>query len=234
MKRAWLSFFRVVNLPTLPGDVLVGVAAMMVGGVGAISPLGIVAACLASVFLYMFGLADNDIVGAATDRGRPISEGEISLKAARWARAACVGAAIVVGVAAGLPVWWWFAAFALEVTIVVYNRTKWCVAMGLCRGLNVACGVAAAYVGGAIKQLVPALICIGVWTAYIAAVTKYSEGEEEDESKRARVGFLIGAIVYLQLTALLYFRVMPLMISGAVLLIVLRAVRRLLPKVSAS
>ena len=73
-----------------------------------------------------------------------------------------------------------------------------------------------------------------VWTGYIAAVTKYSEGEEADEAKRRRVGFLIGAIVYLQLIALIVFPVKPFLIAGAVLLIALRLMKRLLPEVSAS
>ena len=72
-----------------------------------------------------------------------------------------------------------------------------------------------------------------VWTVYIAAVTKYSEGEELDAAKRRRVGFLVGAIVYLQITALLLFR-SGIVVLMAVLLVVLRLSKRLLPEVSAS
>ena len=239
MIKPWLKFFRVVNLPTVPGDVLVGAAASgwiqscasLTSDWEVASPL--VAACVVGVFLYLFGLADNDIVGAPTDRGRPISEGAISLGAARIARGLCLFAALVAGAAANLPPAWWIAAFSLAVTVVVYNRTKWCVAMGLCRGLNVLCGGAAVLKSG-LESAFPLWVCVAVWTLYIAAVTKYSECEEMDDEKKRRVGFLIGAIIYLQLIALLVFPVKPLLIVGAVLLIVLRLMKRFLPEVSAS
>ena len=231
--RAWLRFFRAVNLPTVPGDVLVGAAAVMSADGGSRGLEALVAACAAGVFLYMFGLADNDIVGAKTDRGRPISDGSISLGAARIARGLCLFAALTVGALANLPPAWWMAAFALSVTSVVYNRTKWCLAMGLCRGLNVLCGgVAVLEIG--LETAFSLWACVAVWTSYVAAVTKYSEGEEMDDEKKRRVGFLIGAIVYLQLIALLVFPVRPLLIAGAVLLILLRLTKRFLPEVSAS
>ena len=236
----WLRFFRVVNLPTVPGDVLAGAAAVMAALSRPVGALPLAAACAAGVFLYMFGLADNDIVGAPTDVGRPVADGQISLRAARIARGICLFAAMVAGAAANLAPAWWVAAFLLAVAVVVYNRTKWCLAMGLCRGLNVICGAGMALPpvveNGA--ELTPALVasgvCAAVWTVYITAVTKYSEGEELDADRKRRVGFLIGAIVYLQLLALLVFGVKPLLVAGAVLLVVLRFSKRLLPKVSAS
>ena len=238
--KAWLRFFRVVNLPTVPGDVLVGAAVILANGLR--NPAGsvaIAAACVASVFLYMFGLADNDIVGAKTDRGRPIPDGRISVRTARIARGFCLFGALIVGAAVNLPPGWWIAAFALAVAVVAYNRTKLCLLMGLCRGLNVVCGgfsVCASLTSGK-DSASPFLwmgVCAAVWTIYIAAVTKYSEGEEMDAAKKRRVGFLIGAIVYLQLVALLIFRVDPLLLAGATLLVVLHLMKRFLPEVSAS
>ena len=252
---AWLKFFRVVNLPTVPGDVLVGASAAVAasflsGGANAaplatgVSPLA--AASLASVFIYLFGLADNDIVGAtADDARRPIPAGALSLGAARIARGLCLFAALVVGSLANLPPGWWVTAFALTVACVVYNRTKRCLAMGLCRGLNVVCGGMAMGVSLA-GELMTAPVCglVGcalVWTAYVAGVTRYSEGEEADPARRRFVGFLIGAIVYLQLAALLLAYVVApvvvtrsLLLTGAGLLVVLRLMKRLLPEVSAS
>jgi len=250
--QAWLRFFRVVNLPTVPGDVLVGAAAVVWGSLGcnttavSVSATAIVAACLASVFLYLFGLADNDIVGAKKDGSeRPIPSGEISLGAARLARSTCLFAAMIIGAIANLPPFWWIAAFLLAVAIVVYNRTKWCLTMGLCRGLNVACGGAVLMVRawrGVPGEGRMALVCAAaVWTLYIAIVTKYSEGEEKDPTKRRRVGFLIGALVYLQLGALLFFYLQSpclvlrnLLLVGAGLLILLRLMKRIFPGVSAS
>jgi len=240
--QSWLRFFRVVNLPTVPGDVLAGAAAVVWGslGNGSVSPVPIVAACLASIFLYMFGLADNDIVGAKKDGSeRPIPSGEISLGAARLARGICLFAAMIVGALASLPPFWWIAASLLAVAIVVYNRTKWCLAMGLCRGLNVACGGATILTGFA--GLIGLCMTGVLWIVHIMVVTKYSEGEETDPTKRQRVGFLIGALVYLQLGALLFFYLKTpclalrnLLLVGAGLLILLRLMKRIFPRVSAS
>lgn len=230
--RAWLEFFRVVNLPTVPGDVLVGLSAAGCSCHLQPLPAPMVAASLASVFVYMFGLADNDILGAKTDSGRPLADGRISLPAARIARGICLFAVMVCGAMANLPPQWWIVLFLLAVAIVVYNRTKWCIVMGLCRGLNVLAGAAVLGVLGV--RSVNAMFAAVVWTLYIAGVTKYSEGEENDPSRKQRVGWLIGGIVYLQLMALVFFPVRPLLIAGAILLVVLRLLRRLLPKVSAS
>ena len=239
MIKAWLKFFRVVNLPTVPGDVLVGAAALLTNGLQqSAGPVAIVAACVAGMLLYMFGLADNDIVGVKTDRGRPIPDGQISLRAARVARGFCLFGVLIIGAVANLPPAWWIAAFALTVAVVVYNRTKWCLLMGFCRGLNVWCGgvaVAQCNFRGIPSEGHLALFCATViWTLYIAVVTKYSEGEEMNAAKKRRVGFLIGAIVYLQLIALIVLPVKPFLIVGAVLLIVLRLMKRCLPEVSAS
>ena len=238
----WLRLFRIVNLPTVPGDVLVGAATMLCWGAGreisSRNALVVGAASIASVLLYMFGLADNDIVGAKTDRDRPIPDGEISLGAARVLRGLCLFAAMIVGAAANLQSDWWITAFLLALAVVVYNRTKWSLVMGLCRGLNVLCGaVAVGMCGVALAAL--ALVAPLVWTLYIALVTWYSKGEEGDPGKKRRVGLLVGGVVYLQLTALILLtlrgaQVMPLLVVGAVLLVLLRLFKSIFPKVSAS
>ena len=239
---AWLRLFRIVNLPTVPGDVLVGAASVLCWGAdAAISSRYaqvIAAASLASVFLYMFGLVDNDIVGAKGDRGRPIPDGEISIGAARIARGLCLFAALIVGAAANLQPDWWIASFLLAMSVVVYNRTKLSLFMGLCRGLNVLSGAVVVGMCG-IELAALALVAPLVWTLYITVVTWYSTGEENDPDKKRRVGLLVGGIVYLQLAALIYLTmkgasVMPLLVTGAVLLVVLRLMKRLLPRVSAS
>ena len=254
--KAWLRFFRVVNLPTVPGDVLVGASAFIltVSNARRTVPYDVSAglrlvafAALTSVFMYMFGLADNDIVGARKDVDRPIPNDEISLGVARLARGLCLLAVMIVGALGNLPPAWWVASFALAVMVVVYNRTKWNLAMGLCRGLNVLCGVAALMVSTAMRNdisvgtrediVISAMMWVPLflaWTIYITAVTWYSMGEETDPAKKRRVGFLVGAIVYLQLIALIVFPVKPFLIAGAVLLVILRLMKRFLPEVSAS
>ena len=246
---SWLKLFRVVNLPTVPGDVLVGAAVVFVALAGTgltVAPLALVFwAALASVFLYLFGLVDNDIVGAKTDKGRPIPNGEISLGVACLARFLCLAAAIGIALGFRLPGLWWPMAFSLLVSVVLYNRTKWSFLMGVCRALNLGCGVVAAntvYSMDAALLLEPAAVLCVIWLAYIWAVTWYSKGEEDDPEKKRRVGALVGGIVYLQLTALLVLSLMfpqvaamrPLLVAGAVMLILLRLFKTVLPKVSAS
>ena len=242
---AWLKLFRVVNLPTVPGDVLVGVALWpCFAGLG-LSASRTAALVGASVFLYLFGLVDNDIVGAKTDKGRPIPNGEISLGVACLARFLCLAAAIGIALGFRLPGLWWPMAFSLLVSVVLYNRTKWSFLMGVCRALNLGCGVVAAntvYSMDAALLLEPAAVACVIWLAYIWAVTWYSTGEENDPEKKRRVGALVGGIIYLQLTVLLVFALAfpqvaamrPLLIAGAVMLILLRLFKTVLPRVSAS
>ncbi|MCR5413953.1 MAG: hypothetical protein K6F50_04415 [Kiritimatiellae bacterium] len=235
----WLRFFRAVNLPTVPGDVLAGAAAAIAFSAD-ISPVCFRVAAWAaasSVFLYMFGLADNDVTGAGLDSGRPIPDGEITLAGARIARGFCLGAALVSAALGNLPPAWWISATALLASIAMYNRTKRPFFMGLCRGLDVMCGGAA--VSAATRPLSACAALAAIWTVYFAAVTKYSEGEETDPSKREFVGVLIGSTIYLQLAALLVLtlldgRIKPLLVTGAIMLILLRLAKRSMPKVSAS
>ncbi len=238
--QGWLALFRIVNLPTVPGDVLVGAASAVTFQLCApeVPVDWLVGAAIASSLIYLFGLIDNDIAGAVTDRDRPIPDGLVSLAAARIVRGLCCLLVIVTGLVVHLPPVWWGVAFTLLLACVVYNRTKNVALMGLCRGLNVATGLAA--VGVASLSWL-ALLAPALWTVYIAAVTKYSEGEEHDSFRKALVGQLIGALVYFQLLLLLvFYLVRPaaatrgMLLAGAFLLIALRLSRRLFPKVSAS
>ncbi len=238
----WLRLFRVVNLPTVPGDVLVGAGLMSFFSWRMPSPAQLCCAAAASVFLYMFGLVDNDIVGAKGDKGRPIPDGEISIGAARLARGLCLFAALIAASTGNLPRFWWPTALALAVSIVVYNRMKWSVFMGLCRALNVVCGVASVEIVATQddeRLAYPVAVVAGLWFLYIWAVTKYSEGEEIDPGKKRLVGMFVGGVVYLQLLVLIVITLvdasaMPLLVAGAVLLVLLRLMKRLLPRVSAS
>ena len=173
--RRYLRFFRAANLVTAPGDALVGAAAAL---------------ALTSLLMYMFGLADNDIVGAPTDpKTRPVAAGEISLRAAKLARGACLTLAAVAFALAGgcFPL-----LVALTALIIVYNRTKNPLLMGLARGANV-------LLGG------PAWLPAAIWTVYIAAVTKYSERETIDPKNDRRVQWLVRGLLVLQAAFLIYY-----------------------------
>jgi XTP/dITP diphosphohydrolase len=246
---AWLKLFRVVNLPTVPGDILVG-AAVVACSVPSLK-IGLAPVwwtAVSSVFLYMFGLVQNDILGAKTDKGRPIPEGLISIRAAKSSCAVCWFFAGLIATIPflALPGWMLVVLIAMTVLISAYNATKKPLLMGLCRALNVVYGGVAVAVSCANNIGEMSFLLLGglaaVWFAYIWAVTWYSKGEEDDPEKKRRVGALVGGIVYLQLTALLVLSLMfqqvaamrPLLIAGAVMLILLRLFKTVLPKVSAS
>lgn len=187
--KAWLRLFRVQNIVTVPGDALVGAAAC--GGLVAARAGDVALVCLASVFMYLYGLVDNDLVGAATDpKTRPLASGEISPRAARTARTVCLCLAV-------LALWLGHGPFpvlvALTVAIQLYNRTKNPLLMGAARGLNVLLGGPAAWVPAA------------VWLVYIAGVTKYSERETVDPSNGRKVACLVFGLVALQLAGLVFY-----------------------------
>lgn len=244
--KSWLRLFRFVNIPTVPGDVLVGAAAAVTAlGAGIYSPARLAAAALASVFFYLFGLVDNDIVGCGTDENRPIADGEISLAAARITRGVFWAAAVLTGFISGLPPMWWVVSSALLISIVAYNRTKRSPVMGLCRALNVLSGTAALIDGFGVSSprlFVFAGIVSAVWFAYISCLTCYASDESRIPSKKPFVRLLIAMIVYLQLIALITFAVafpftVPLrqmLFAGAGLLIALRVLKMVMRDVSAT
>jgi len=241
--KSWLAFFRFPNLATAPGDALAGSSLALAAGMIVPTEVPCVAlvrafgAAAAALFLYMYGLADNDIVDAARDASanphRPIPSGSLSLRAAKTARGLCWGFALLVAAFCNLPPAWWLSATLLTGCIVWYNRCKNPIVMGLCRGLSVVVGACAV-----VAFPPPALWRVGcaflLWTIYIASVTKYSEGEETDEAKRRRVGFWVGGLLYLQLGAMIFFPIRPLLVTGAVLLVLARLSRRLAPDITGS
>lgn len=218
----WLRFFRVPNLPTTPGDALVGAAFMMPAGNTTLPQA--FAAAVGVLFMYMFGLADNDVVDARADAvnapERPIPRGEISLTAASVAMTVCVLAAYL------LPIWivgrirpgtqmpwrWNLAMVALFCCIYAYNRSKRTWLMGACRGLSVICGGMAVWVPDLhpyTQRLLPvhwcllaslAVLAVG-WSVYIMAVTKLSEGEERPSEGLGNRRFLLGLAAFLPLLA---------------------------------
>lgn len=237
----WARFFRIVNLPTVPGDVLAGAAAAFAGGAwpdlaaiwmrGGDAGADLPRAILAAMAMYLFGLAQNDIFGAKTDSNRPIPNGEISLRSAKIACAVCWLAAAAAA-AGRYSILAYFAVMTPLIT--VYNLTKNPVAMGLCRAVGVILGAQVATGGDWMHAPALPLAVAGVWCAYIAGVTMYSRGEEADPAKKRRVGMLVGGIVYLQMAVLVVFPVKAFLLAGAALVVLLRTAKTLMPKVSAS
>ncbi|MGI5868146.1 MAG: UbiA family prenyltransferase [Kiritimatiellia bacterium] len=214
----WLVFFRLPNLPTAPGDALAGAAiaiatARLGGDALASAAAPAFAAGLAALLLYMFGLADNDIVGAEADKtqapNRPIPSGTISLRQARRARFICLALAIATGAFARLPPAWWIVAAALVAAVAAYNRFKdrrrafGLVAMGLCRGVNLLAGAAAlASIAPRALRSPPVLLAALGWTAYIAAVTGLAADEHAAHAPLSWKRFLPGLAVFIPMPAL--------------------------------
>ena len=216
----WLRFFRVPNLPTVPGDALAGAAFMMPTGDTTLPQA--FAAAVGVLFMYMFGLADIALVGMRMDAvkasDRPIPRGEISYAAAMVSMCACLFAAwflptwIVrqVSPAAPLPMSWTVAMTVLFVCVYAYNRLKWPWLMGACRGISVMCGGLAAWVPDVqpyARKLLPESICLFIalcvlamgWAAYVESVTKLSEGEERPSEGLGNRRFLLGLSAFLPL-----------------------------------
>ena len=183
--RAWLRLFRVQNLVTVPGDVLVGAATC--GGLTAAHAPQLALVCAASLLMYMYGLVDNDVVGAPTDpKTRPLAAGEISIGAAKVARTICLCLAVL---ALYFGRGQFLVLVALTVAIQLYNRTKNPLLMGATRGLNVLLGGLA---------WIPAAI----WVLYIAGVTKFSERETFDPTNGRKVALLVYGLLGLQIVGL--------------------------------
>lgn len=243
MVKSWLKIFRVVNLPTVPGDALVGAAIALAFNDNPVNVYLLILTAITSILLYLYGLLDNDIVGADKDTARPIPDGEISQAVARVVRSFVFVGVVGVAVKGALPKESLYVVMAMLLSIVAYNRTKSPVLMGACRMLNVALSVTAQMPLFTSKSDASFYVALGVvlavWFVYIAAVTKYSAGEERDGGKRFLVGRLVGGIVYLQLSALIVCSIVdgrcnPLLVAALAMLFVMRILRRSMPYVSAS
>ena len=225
---AWLSLFRLPNLPTAPGDALAGAAICLSlshpGTALSIEPdalLKLLAAGGAALLLYMAGLADNDIVGAEEDRThapkRPIPAGDISIPQAQVARAVCLILTVVGSALCRMPAAWWIVAAILVGGIFFYNRfkNKWpvfgLVSMGFCRGLSLLAGAAAMWNVSAPADASlldhtlfsrAVLMAVIGWTAYISAVTWLAVDEHAARDPMPTYRFLPGLAVFIPMLAL--------------------------------
>jgi len=185
----WFRLFRLPNLLTVPGDPLAGFL-FALGGSGPGGPMLIpmFAAMAASVCLYMFGLALNDIADIKTDRlerpDRPLPSGQITVPQAMMAALAAALSGLNIALIAGPPAL--YTAGALAVVILAYNiglkrvPVLGICAMGLCRALSFVLGLAAACPEGTDDPaLAIATIGILAYTVSFSAIAKNEMAAEK-------------------------------------------------------
>lgn len=223
MLKKWLVLFRLPNLPTAPGDALAGAAISIVcSNRGGDAITLAIASAIAALFLYMFGLAHNDIVGATSGEDkitaphRPIVAGQISLPAAKIAMYMCLLIAVLIGKFASLNFYWWMCVALLVCTIIIYNnyKNKFKLAglflMGLCRGLSLLSGAIAtlsvATPSTTFTQIipVPAIIISLGWVTYISAVTYLASDEHEASEGLGFYRYILGCSALIPLFSIPY------------------------------
>ena len=190
------------------------------------------AAAAGALFMYMYGLAVNDELGAREDAktapDRPIPSGEISMRAAQVAGCTCLVAAywvpeLIMCLAKDggeMPFAWSAAMVALCGLVIAYNYLKRAWLMGACRAASVVCGGLAAWMpdrSPLTGRLLPenwwllaslALLALG-WGLYITAVTKLSEGEDRPSEGLGNRRFLLGLAAFTPLLAFVPGAFMP-------------------------
>lgn len=175
--KTWLQLLRAPNLFTVPGDPLAG---FLLASGGALHP-AVLAAIAASLALYGAGLLLNDLCDLEEDRAerpnRPLPSGAASPRTVRIVAAGLfiLGNACAFGV--GMRAL--FVALGITAAVIAYDTfvkripVIGALMMGLCRGLSLLLGAAAA--GGALSS--PALLAAGIVTLYIASVTHLARYE---------------------------------------------------------
>lgn len=191
--RPWLRLFRLPNLLTAPGDPLAGFLLATAGRVEQPQLIPLFSAMGASLFLYVFGLAVNDIIDVEVDRAerpdRPLPAGEITVPQARMAAIAAALSGLNIALFPGKPSL--IIAALLAATILLYNAklknipVVGALAMGACRGLSLLIGVAAAKPEWFMQWPTPAILPAGIaavgLTLYVAAFTSLARHETEQE-----------------------------------------------------
>ena len=190
--RTWLQLVRAPNLFTVPGDPFVG---YVLAAYGAFEPQAFFALG-ASVCFYAAGLLDNDLADLAEDRverpQRPLPSGAAQPRTVATVAAVLVAVGLLLAAKLGAPAL--IIALGIVVAVGLYNHvTKHlpvigALNMGVCRGLSLLLGAAAAphpeLLGRllATGRLNPLLIACGLVTLYIAAITHLARFETKAQS----------------------------------------------------
>lgn len=195
----WMRLVRLPNLLTVPGDPVAGflLASATQGRVPHFSRLA--AAAGASLCLYAFGLILNDIVDIDEDARerpeRPLPSGAVTVPQARMTAIVMALSGFNLALFAGrVPL---FVAAALGGAIIAYNAgvkrlpLAGVLCMGLCRGLSLLLGAAAAcpdVVSQPWRSQIPVYTAVAVLALYVAgfSVLALRETEPELDQGKAR------------------------------------------------
>jgi 4-hydroxybenzoate polyprenyltransferase len=183
--RAWLQLIRLPNLFTSAADVLAGFffanASIKIAGYEA--PLAF--AIAASVCLYAAGVTLNDVFDAPKDAlerpTRPRPSGRVKRQHAALVGIMLLLAGWLLAYGAGRPAG--ILATVLAVSILLYDGAFKATAlgpvfMGLCRGLNVTLGFAAAgYTFDNKGGVTLGVVALLAWTVYTMALTGFARRE---------------------------------------------------------
>lgn len=182
MLRAYLELVRPANVTTAMADVLAGFAVA-----GLANGRALPALLVASGSLYAGGIVLNDVFDREADARerpeRPIPSGRVPAGRAAWLGASLLAAGVLIAAGAGFTAALLAGAIAALVLLYdVWSKHRPVVGpvnMGLCRGLNLALGIAAAPAALALAWPV----CL-IPTAYVAGVTVLSRGETTGSTRR--------------------------------------------------
>lgn len=198
--KAWVALFRLPNLFTIPGDVVVGylAAESMLGrsdlvlgysvAHGSFASLAFFPALISILSLYCYGLVSNDLADFKEDSvdrpERPLPSGRVSVKSARLAAGALLAAGLFSAGIANLQVF--VVACALAVVVTGYNfllkriPTVGAAALALCRVMALLAGFLACGIGFNFVNPPPFLIvACSTWAIYIFSVSISARSETE-------------------------------------------------------
>jgi hypothetical protein len=175
--RTWLQLVRAPNLFTVGGDPLAGffLANFGIPTQEALFPI------LASFCLYAAGLVDNDLADYREDLrdrpSRPLPSGAISPAAARAVASLLTVTALSLSAAAGLGCF--LTAAALLLAVAAYNHFLKAIpvlgplSMGLCRGLSLLLGAAAAPAAVFPTEVFLAAAGLTLWIAGVTHLARH-------------------------------------------------------------
>jgi 4-hydroxybenzoate polyprenyltransferase len=186
----------------VPGDPLAGY--LLASGPNLLLNARPLLAAAAGLFFYAAGLILNDVADLPTDRrerpGRPLPSGRIPPRRAGLSAAAllCAGALCVLFL--GRPAWWFGASLIASVMVYDFLAKRNAVAgpilMGLCRGLNLLLGAAAAWPVRFWPP--PAWFGAAALALYVLLVSRLARDETAVPGRPRLIGLLLGLLLPLQ------------------------------------